>query len=226
MRCGQLTPRGGSRQKYCKECSKQSKLEKSAERVYTPVPIIGTTIQCSGCGKQIIKTAGRKKFCATCFVEAKRSRDAALQVERRKIPEQKAKARLRSKKRNATQSHREYIRRYEAERREKDPQFVINSRMRAMVSNVLRGEKNGRSWQDLVGFTAERLMSHLERQFMPGMNWDNRHLWQIDHIVPVASFSFFSSECLDFKACWAITNLRPLWSKENREKWHTRTHLI
>jgi hypothetical protein len=97
--------------------------------------------------------------------------------------------------------------------------------MKAMIQNVVRGLKNGRSWQDLVGYTAEELMAHLERQFLPGMDWENRKLWHIDHIVPVSSFSL-TPECPDFKACWALTNLRPLWGADNIRKKDKRIYLL
>lgn len=42
--------------------------------------------------------------------------------------------------------------------------------------------------------------------------------WHIDHKLPVASFNFDSPEHLDFKKCWALENLQPLWAKENISK--------
>lgn len=58
------------------------------------------------------------------------------------------------------------------------------------------------------------------------MSWNNYGEWHVDHIVPVASFSFASADDADFKACWAITNLRPLWADANMQKHDKRTHLI
>ena len=40
----------------------------------------------------------------------------------------------------------------------------------------------------------------------------------IDHIVPVAAFSITSLDCDDFKRCWSLSNLRPLWAADNRAK--------
>ena len=66
-----------------------------------------------------------------------------------------------------------------------------------------------------------------KKPFLPGMSWDNYGpVWHVDHIIPVKSFSFESAECPDFKACWALTNLRPLWKHENMVKQGRRMHLL
>src|SRR3546814_3330220 len=54
--------------------------------------------------------------------------------------------------------------------------------------------KNGRSWEILVGYTVADLMAHLERQFLPGMSWDNRGEWHIDHIRPLCRSEEHTSE--------------------------------
>jgi hypothetical protein len=62
------------------------------------------------------------------------------------------------------------------------------------------------------------------------MTWENYGKgpgrWHIDHIVPRTAFNFQSADDPAFRACWAITNLRPLWSAENIRKHAKRTHLI
>lgn len=105
-----------------------------------------------------------------------------------------------------------------------------------VYSNVSRGirasikDKSGRGWEDVVGYTLEQLIRHLERQFLKGMSWENhgvgRGKWHIDHIIPRVCFQFSSADDEDFKACWALTNLRPLWSEENISKHGKRLHLL
>jgi hypothetical protein len=46
------------------------------------------------------------------------------------------------------------------------------------------------------------------------------------HIRPVSSFTFTSADDTEVKACWALTNLRPLWKRDNLTKHARRTHLI
>src|SRR3546814_5744253 len=78
--------------------------------------------------------------------------------------------------------------------------------------------KNGRSWETLGGYTVADLMAHLERQFLPGMSWDNRGQLHIDHIRPLCSFEFTSPDDPQFREAWALTNLRPLWARDNLRK--------
>lgn len=63
-------------------------------------------------------------------------------------------------------------------------------------------------------------------QFLPGMSWDNMAEWHIDHILPLASFSYASASDPEFRAAWALTNLRPLWSAENMQKGAKRVLLL
>jgi hypothetical protein len=104
--------------------------------------------------------------------------------------------------------------------------FRLRMAISAAVAQSIETGKSGASWETLVGYTAKELMAHLERQFTKGMSWRNRSLWHIDHIIPVASFDFSSPEDAEFKACWALYNLRPIWAKENLSKNSKRLLLI
>lgn len=86
--------------------------------------------------------------------------------------------------------------------------------------------KCGRHWESLVGYTVEDLKRHIERQFLPGMSWARRSEIDIDHIVPLRCFKFDGPDHPEFRAAWALTNLRPLWKSANVRKQGTRTHLI
>lgn len=97
----------------------------------------------------------------------------------------------------------------------------------ASIKNRIGGGKAGRRWLDLVGYDLPTLMRHVERQFRPGMNWENwGSVWHLDHIQPVKSFSITSIDCPEFRACWALTNLRPLAVKENLAKGARRLLLL
>lgn len=86
------------------------------------------------------------------------------------------------------------------------------------IRRSLHGNKNSQRWESLVHYTLNDLKKHLEKQFSKGMSWENYGKWEIDHIIPVSAFNFTSSKDLDFKRCWSLGNLRPLWKKDNREK--------
>ena len=94
------------------------------------------------------------------------------------------------------------------------------------ISNQIRkafkaknNRKDNRTFSAL-GYTPDELWRHLESQFTDGMSWENmgKNGWHIDHIRPIASFNFDSTEHPEFKECWALENLQPMWEKENISK--------
>ena len=110
-------------------------------------------------------------------------------------------------------------RREERKQNGRDRKTVLNDRMRSAINeSIARGTKNNRSWTTLVGYTVEELIAHLENLFLPGMSWENRSEWHIDHIIPQDLFNFSTPEDIDFKRCWALSNLQPLWAADNVSK--------
>ena len=47
------------------------------------------------------------------------------------------------------------------------------------------------------------------------MSWNNYGKWHVDHIIPISSFKFESIHDVEFKKCWSLDNLQPLWGSEN-----------
>jgi hypothetical protein len=113
-------------------------------------------------------------------------------------------------------------------RRQRDPAFRVYCNVSRLIHMALKDKKAGRKWETLVGYTLADLTRHLERQFTKGMTWENmgKKGWEIDHILPRASFNFDGPDHPDFRACWALTNLRPLWSDANAAKREKRIHLV
>lgn len=65
-----------------------------------------------------------------------------------------------------------------------------------------------------VGCKYQELKLHLEKQFKPGMTWDNYGTeWHVDHIKPLSLFDLTKPE--EIKQANHFTNLQPLWAKEN-----------
>lgn len=99
---------------------------------------------------------------------------------------------------------------------------TINGKLHHRISGYIRQALNGTkgycSWEVLVGYTTEDLIKHLEHQFQSGMTWENYGKWHIDHRIPVVAFNFNTQEDIDFKRCWALSNLQPLWAQENSHK--------
>ena len=97
------------------------------------------------------------------------------------------------------------------------PQNRLNSNMSRRVRYSIKN-KNRLSWQKLLGYTISELILHLEVQFQDGMSWKNYGMWHIDHIRPLVAFSFSSYKDIEFTECWALSNLQPLWAKDNMSK--------
>jgi len=107
------------------------------------------------------------------------------------------------------------------DKRRSTPKGRIDDALSAGIRDTLkRGEKRGTRWEVLVGYTIDELMAHLEKQFHRGMTWENygRGGWHIDHIIPRSAFNYETIEDIDFKRCWALENLQPLWEKDNISK--------
>jgi hypothetical protein len=112
-------------------------------------------------------------------------------------------------------------------RRAEDVAFRLKARISARLYTMIK-EKNGRATEELLGFTRAALKSHIERQFTKGMSWDAlmRGEIEIDHIIPVSAFKITTTEDPNFKVCWALANLRPMWSRANRSKGAKRLTLL
>ena len=77
--------------------------------------------------------------------------------------------------------------------------------------------KNGSTF-DLLDFTKDEFREHMESLFETEMWWHNHGEWHIDHIIPSSAFKFDSVDHPEFKVCWSLGNLRPMWAKDNIRK--------
>ncbi len=116
-------------------------------------------------------------------------------------------------------NYREYVK----NRREVDLNFKLRGNLRNRVKDVLSRGKYKKSihTMELLGCTVDFLRNYLESRFVEGMTWDNyggKNGWQIDHIMPCASFDLSKPE--NQKKCFHYTNLQPLSADNNRKK-HT-----
>ena len=115
----------------------------------------------------------------------------------------------------------EYSRKLQREsyyRRKQKVEYRINDAVSSVIYDALKKNKKGWSWEKLVGYTLSDLMKHLGKLFQPGMSWSNYGKWQIDHILPRSKFSFDSPDDPQFKQCWSLENLQPLWAVDNMKK--------
>ena len=152
-------------------------------------------------------------------VYRKNNRDKILKSSRKSYL--KHREALNSKKReNRKNNPEKYIdsnRRYNQKRRS-TAKGRLSDNMTGAIYKSLTLNKNGRSWESLVGYTAGQLKRHLESLFTDGMSWDNYGEWHIDHKIPIKAFNYTKPEHEDFKRCWALSNLQPMWAKDNISK--------
>lgn len=94
----------------------------------------------------------------------------------------------------------------------------LSKTMSVGIRRALKHEKANRHWEEFVPYTLEQLKKYLENLFQDGMSWDNYGKWHLDHIKPISLFNIISPDCGDFKYCWSLENLQPLWAADNFKK--------
>lgn len=87
---------------------------------------------------------------------------------------------------------------------------------RALAKGPRKSPRKGRA-ERLLGTSFEDFKTYLESLFWPGMSWDNKAEWQIDHIVPRARFDLSNPE--QQAACFNYRNQQPLWKDDNAAKY-------
>lgn len=219
-------------QVYCKPCiQKRNKGIARGQFSRAFDPETGTK-QCSVC--QMRKPADKeyfplhrqngktylKSYCKKC--DADRARNYAATR-----PSNRNNAANNKKWRERNPDKARQVARDFAKRRRQNPKWKVGHQISHGIWRALNGAKGCRSWESIVGYTLADLTTHLERQFSRRMTWKNfGRYWHIDHIVPVASFSFSKATDDEFIACWALTNLRPLRARDNLMKRDKRIYLL
>jgi hypothetical protein len=121
---------------------------------------------------------------------------------------------------------RENDAKYRRERYATNNEFRCIQSLRARFLIALRAEKITKrgSFSKSLGYSMSELVAHIERQFTKGMSWDNHGEWHIDHITPISVL--VRDGITDPAVVNCLSNLRPLWAKENISKGSRRTSLI
>lgn len=226
-------------------CSPECKAERKRQLRRNPAPP-----NCQICCTPFERTSNRQKVCAGCrdaktkaytrqyndenADEVRSKRRGAMADARAKNPELfRARDRVwrannadAIRQRRTSPDARAKANAYVRKRYRQDPAYAVHMRMASAVHQALRKKKAGRKWEALVGYSLSELVRHLERQFLPDMSWGNMGEWHIDHIIPKSSFQYESDQDPEFRACWALTNLRPLWSEDNQKKHAKRVLLV
>jgi hypothetical protein len=111
----------------------------------------------------------------------------------------------------------------------KHPHLKVLRSVGSAISEILKEGRVSGGFRFLP-YSRNELCVHLERQFLSGMSWSNYGaVWHVDHILPQSRFQIDATDpvnCSEFQACWALTNLRPLWKRDNLSKNDRRLHLL
>ena len=115
-------------------------------------------------------------------------------------------------------------------KRSASPNYAIYNRLQSRIRKKLGRDlgcairlalkRGGRSKkvEALLGYMIDDVRRHIEQRFLPGMNWEAfcRGEIHIDHDRPVKLFDM--RDPIQWRACWALSNLQPLWARDNLSK--------
>ena len=130
-------------------------------------------------------------------------------------------------------SNRDKINDRRLQRMNDDPFFRAHENFRSLFRVSIKKyglQKEGKSISDLLPYTYEDFIIHIEALFDPWMTWNNwgkydaknwndndptTWTWQLDHIIPQSDLPYSSFDDNNFYKCWSLENLRPLSAKQN-----------
>lgn len=121
-------------------------------------------------------------------------------------------------KKNNRFAYLEYRRKRHAENYYGDNPYRLQHIMRAYLSKCRIGidPKTHKRTVESLGYATDKLKARIEMNFKPGMNWNNYGEWEIDHKKPISIF--MKQGITDPKLINALSNLQPMWKKDNRSK--------
>ena len=127
---------------------------------------------------------------------------------------------LKEYRENNIEKIRKTKRDYERNRKARDPLYKLISNFRTAIYQVLKESNVDKNehYFDVLPYSQEELIQHLENQFTDDLTWDNYGEWHVDHIIPISSFNIQEMGDEEFIKCWSLENLQPLWGEENIRK--------
>jgi len=182
-------------------------------------------------GKDTVCRICRSEVNTTSWAKHKQARNEKKREYHQRFPLERKERNIKWRSKNKERCHG-YCHKWEKNHRDmvnarhhrhrQNPMIRLHQAISAGIRAAIASWKNGRSWESLVGYTLADLRFHLEAQFLDGMTWENYGAWHIDHKIPVSWWHFGGPEDSEFKQCWALCNLQPLWAVDNLTKGHWR----
>jgi hypothetical protein len=105
---------------------------------------------------------------------------------------------------------------YGKHRRKSDPIFYLRCKIQRLISLALQNRNYTKKAKthEILGCSFIEFKEHIEKQFVNGLSWENRHEWHIDHVIPISSAKT-EEEVIRLNH---YTNLQPLWAVDNLKK--------
>ena len=161
-----------------------------------------------------------KETCSKCETNYRNTPEAKIKAAARykkwkDLNKQKAAEYQKQYKKENKETIKQYIKEYKQKRLNEDVLFKIQAKLRNAVYQAFKriGKNKPTKTEHLLGCSWEEAKAYFESLFQQGMSWSNHGEWHIDHIRPVSSFDPSELEQINH-----ISNLQPLWAKDNLTK--------
>jgi|SRR6185295_6758460 len=106
-----------------------------------------------------------------------------------------------------------------SDRYRKHPHVAMKIRLRALIQFAFKGKTKPSTTESIVGCSARFFQNWIASNFQPGMTFENRAMWQLDHIFPTACCGKNQEQIM---LAQHYRNFRPLWKSDN----HSKSHLL
>jgi hypothetical protein len=163
---------------------------------------------------------GGKKIADKKYYESNKEKISEYYSEWRENKKEHLKEYLKKWREENRDKLRKTKRDYERNRKASDPLYKLITNFRTAIWTVLKEsnvDKYGHYF-DVLQYTPDELINHLEKQFKDDMTWDNYGIWHVDHKFPITSFDIQEMGDEEFMKCWSLENLQPMWGEENIRK--------
>lgn len=89
-------------------------------------------------------------------------------------------------------------------------QHEIKRRLSKSIGQALKrqGTRKSAPTQKLLGTSVPEFIAYIESKFEPGMSWEKRETFHLDHIIPLDAFDL--TDPIQQRIAWHHTNLQPL----------------
>ena len=120
------------------------------------------------------------------------------------------KERIQPLRKKYNEDNRDKINEYQNNLYHTDLNYKLSSLYRCRIYIAIKDNSKSKKTMEILGCNIEEFILYLEKKFLPEMNWENHgDIWEIDHILPCASFDFTQEG--DLEKCFHYSNHQPLF---------------